>query len=118
MMRMPTVVKNKVWALTSSVVTEYRDHWKSTGNVTPSLAVALADAWLESPQWMERPSGPGLWLCRPAENATFKQDVVCSLNQHDIDRGSPFHTRAVYGPIPAEPLPVQSAAEVTAEPKE
>jgi hypothetical protein len=56
---------------------------------------------LAGPQWMDRPSTPGMWLCVPSKGNTFKQIVVCDLDQSDIDRGAPFHTSRVYGPIPA-----------------
>ncbi len=50
-------------------------------------------------QWMERPSGPGLWVCI-GKGRLNGQDTVLKLSQHDLDRGSPFETKMVYGPIP------------------
>jgi hypothetical protein len=67
-----------------------------------SDARAIARVARAIPQWMDRPSTPGMWLCVPDNSNTFKQLVVTWLSQPDLDRGAPFHTRRVYGPIPAD----------------
>lgn len=54
-----------------------------------------------SPGWLQRPSGPGMWVCLPEEGSTFPKPVVIDLTQHDIDRGAPFRCGHVFGPIPA-----------------
>jgi hypothetical protein len=54
------------------------------------------------PQWMDRPNAPGMWVCLASDKSTFRQPIVCFLSQYDIDRGAPFYTLRVYGPIPTE----------------
>ena len=49
-------------------------------------------------KWMDRPSGPGLWLC----HGTTLRDCVVELDQEDIDNGAPFASTRVYGPIPPD----------------
>lgn len=47
MEQMPKVVKNREYNLTHDYVKSYRDHWKANPKtVLPSLAIALADAYL------------------------------------------------------------------------
>lgn len=54
------------------------------------------------PQWMDRPSGPGIWVCigGVAGGIGRLQDSVLHLTQADLDRGAPFFVVRVYGPIP------------------
>lgn len=49
-------------------------------------------------KWMDRPSGPGRWLC----HGTTLRDCVVELDQEDIDNGAPFASSRVYGPIPPD----------------
>lgn len=49
-------------------------------------------------KWMDRPSGPGWWVCYGPK---FRPTVT-DLNQDDIDNGAPFATTRVYGPIPLD----------------
>jgi len=59
----------------------------------------------EQPQWMRRPSGPGKWVCKSDQSGRdigFHQTIL-DLDADDIERGAPFHTECVYGPIPSPP---------------
>jgi len=53
------------------------------------------------PKWMKRPSCPGIWLCQRSNrlNSPYRWTGL-DLTQDDIDRGAPFATDIVYGPIP------------------
>ncbi len=51
----------------------------------------LAAAFLKSPAWHDRPTGPGLWVVG---------GVVWDINERTISRTLPFGR--VYGPIPAD----------------
>ncbi len=55
----------------------------------------------ESPKWMDRPSGPGLWLTS-GNPAMFLSPVMMHLDETDLARGAPFHCTRVYGPIPVD----------------
>ena len=61
----------------------------------------VAYAYLAGPQWMNRPSGPGLWVCM-ADGKRVHQPQVIDLNEADIKRGAPFYAPRVYGPIPTD----------------
>lgn len=51
----------------------------------------------------DRPTGPGRWVCMSKPWADGKMsDVVVDLSQDDLDRGAPFHTARVYGPLPVD----------------
>jgi hypothetical protein len=64
----------------------------------------LLDEVKRAPGWHERPTGPGLWVCMPDLNAfpRLTQIIGLELDQEDIDRGAPFNTLCVFGPIPAD----------------
>lgn len=67
----------------------------------------------ERPAWHKRPTGPGMWVCW-AEDQTariFPIGPILKLTQEDLDRGSPFSTACVYGPI-LEP-PTEFTGETT-----
>ena len=49
-------------------------------------------------KWMDRPSGPGMWVC---VGKKFKPTVL-SLLQDDLNVGAPFETSRVFGPIPPD----------------
>lgn len=53
------------------------------------------------PAWHPRPTCPGVWLCPPSKK--IAQWVSLALSQDDINRGAPFLSDAVFGPIPARP---------------
>jgi hypothetical protein len=54
----------------------------------------------ESPRWMDRPSGPGMWVC--VDDDKRFPDVAINLTQEQIDSGAPFASKRVYGPIPED----------------
>lgn len=56
----------------------------------------------EQPQWMDRPNQPGMWVCIGGKAGGIEklQDAALHLMQADLDRGAPFCTVRVYGPIP------------------
>jgi hypothetical protein len=47
------------------------------------------------PQWMERPSCPGLWVCEPKPGCAIKHPQALRLSQFDLDRGAPHLTARV-----------------------
>lgn len=51
----------------------------------------------ESPKWMRRPSGPGVWLLF-SKDGQFKYNAL-ALDADDIARGAPFMCDLVFGPI-------------------
>ena len=56
---------------------------------------------LQSPRWMDRPNGPGLWLCDAGVGERiFPRIAAVELSENDIKHGAPFRTVAVFGPIP------------------
>jgi hypothetical protein len=63
--------------------------------------VVRVDAMI--PDWYYRPSGPGIWVCVNWEGPLYTRDFVMRLTQEEIDRGVPFHTQMVFGPIPEPP---------------
>ena len=52
------------------------------------------------PEWSFRPSGPGIWLCVADEKNRL---IGLELTDEDLERGAPFRTKCVYGPIPDPP---------------
>lgn len=50
------------------------------------------------PRWMDRPSGPGLWVAVGTERMRGI-DTILRLTADDIERGAPFHCLKCYGPI-------------------
>ena len=53
------------------------------------------------PQWMERPSGPGRWVCEELPKGSRRiGPIIVNLTDEDLNRGAPFYTTRVYGPIP------------------
>ena len=54
---------------------------------------------MDEPAWHDRPTGPGLWYCIGDK---YKGTVVL-LSQYDLERGAPFYSTKVYGPIPKPP---------------
>lgn len=61
-------------------------------------------AYLAAPQWLPRPSGPGLWVCVPENKSRFNQITTIDLTADDLARGAPFYVSRVYGPIPKDEL--------------
>lgn len=59
-----------------------------------------------APSWMKRPNCPGMWVCVGDDTNTIMRGkaTVLTLSQLDIDRGAPFATQSVYGPIPPSGL--------------
>ncbi len=57
----------------------------------------------QQPAWHDKPTGPGLWVCwfHPRGGKVQMPSVV-DLAEEDLDRGAPFYTSRVYGPIPAD----------------
>lgn len=58
---------------------------------------------MNEPRWMDQPDQPGLWLL---DCVTQKGNLRWSamwLEQDDLDRGAPFGTTRVYGPVPFPP---------------
>ena len=53
------------------------------------------------PQWRDKPSEPGWWVCSNHSREWYASALF--LTQDDLDRGAPFFSLAVYGPIPAPP---------------
>lgn len=51
------------------------------------------------PDWHERPTMPGYYLC---DNGRLDM-LSLHLTARDIERGAPFHVSRVYGPIPPAP---------------
>jgi hypothetical protein len=49
-------------------------------------------------RYMDRPDEPGMWVCFN-DSKEFLMTVLY-LDQDDLNRGAPFHTQRVYGPIP------------------
>ena len=59
-----------------------------------------------APAWHKRPTGPGRWLCANTEKSYFinlENWPTLVIDQANLDRGSPFKTCCVYGPIPDPP---------------
>lgn len=56
------------------------------------------------PRWMKRPSCPGIWLCWPGMNGRREYTNGLCLTAEDIERGAPFETECVFGPIPEPDL--------------
>lgn len=56
---------------------------------------------MTAPQWMDRPSGPGMWVSIPEPDA-WPSPIVMYLTEEDIESGVPFHSQRVYGPIPPD----------------
>lgn len=54
----------------------------------------LVDA---APNWMERPSGPGCWICMVTVPGSSLANGT--LTQESVDAVAPFYTSRVYGPI-------------------
>lgn len=54
-------------------------------------------------EWMDKPSCPGIWVCVGVDwaDGSFPPAVI-DLSQEDLDRGAPFRTTRVYGPIPKD----------------
>jgi len=55
---------------------------------------------MSEPKWMDRPDAAGLWVCECPPGESFKRTIL-DLDADDLKRGAPFHTRAVFGPIPS-----------------
>ena len=54
----------------------------------------------DTPTWRDRPTLPGLYMCESLPDTIVPNEfVVLDLDQEDIDRGAPFATKRVYGPI-------------------
>jgi len=70
------------------------------------LGLTASDAknTASQPRWAMRPSGPGMWVCLPETGSAFPKPVVIDLTQSDIDRGAPFRSSCVFGPIPPTDL--------------
>lgn len=68
------------------------------------------------PSWHKRPTGPGFWFCwREQQSGSLIQfGMLFKLTAEDIQRGSPFRTACVYGPIPEPPKEFLSETEVDA----
>lgn len=63
------------------------------------------EAITPTPALHDRPTGPGWWVCvgSPADDGDIGAYTQCLLlDQEDLDRGAPFHTRKVFGPLPLE----------------
>lgn len=60
-----------------------------------AIAIMLLRLVRDTSAWRERPTCPGVWICY----ADDRRLVVLNLTQDDLDRGSPFRTRCVYGPV-------------------
>lgn len=77
---------------------------KYPGNVDIADRNLLALAYINGPQWMDRPSGPGVWVCIASKEHERRgmKPLVLDLNEEDLKRGAPFCTRRVFGPIPAD----------------
>jgi hypothetical protein len=54
----------------------------------------------EPPRWMDRPSGPGMWVI--VDDDKRFPDVAINLTQEQIDSGAPFASKRVFGPIPKD----------------
>lgn len=57
---------------------------------------ALMAALPTLPDWHEKPTMPGLWVCM----TRFDEDYSMQLTADDIERGKPLSASRVYGPIP------------------
>lgn len=75
----------------------------------PSDSMTIDGAALQEimlPAWHKRPTCPGLWVCweesQPEMLFTISAPLI-RMTQMDIDRGCPFATAAVFGPIPEPP---------------
>lgn len=81
---------------------EYCEAFENGFNTAISAAAQLA---AEAPSWMERPSGPGLWVCMPDASlrSPLNGIVTLELDGEDLARGAPFHTSVVFGPLPKAP---------------
>lgn len=57
--------------------------------------------------WRDRPTGPGIWLCVKDRVTSDAADSIIrasllGLNAEDLERGAPFASSRVYGPIPPD----------------
>jgi len=57
-----------------------------------------AEDTVVAPRWMDRPDRPGRWLCVNGD----LPDCAVSLTQEMINKGAPFASKRVYGPIPED----------------
>ena len=80
---------------------EYGPGAKQVMNAETGEYVAF-DGTDRIPTWMRRPCCPGLWVCK-ADETQKSRDFVLELTQNDLDRGAPFLTSVVFGPIPSPP---------------
>jgi len=53
------------------------------------------------PDWHDRPTCAGTWLCSLNHDGKIRPTVV-TLDDNDIAAGKPFYTPRVYGPIPED----------------
>ena len=67
---------------------------------TDEVARRLNDA----PRWMDRPDRPGTWVCVGSDTDGFGRipDCVIHITQEMLDKGAPFVSKRVYGPIPED----------------
>ena len=58
----------------------------------------------DAPRWMDRPDRPGTWVCARIKTGEYGEmpDVAINLTQEEIDKGAPFVSKRVYGPIPED----------------
>mgnify|MGYP005610140499 CR=1 FL=1 len=58
----------------------------------------------DAPRWMDRPDRPGTWVYARIKTGEYGEmpDVAINLTQEEIDKGAPFVSKRVYGPIPED----------------
>lgn len=70
------------------------------------------------PRWLKRPTGPGLWVCVGGRGGALSGWTgALQLSQLDLDRGAPFETVAVFGPIPKRPESFDGCQEAGGKPE-
>ncbi len=84
----------------------YRDEQMPTTGIELEQAMWLViNDRCDAPAWHDKPTCPGWWLCVSEVKSMWKDSKVSTFQfwtQEDLDRGCPFHTSRVFGPIPAD----------------
>lgn len=58
----------------------------------------------QTPQWMKKPSGHGLWVTMQNQYRKLGYAVVMRLTAEELREGQPFGSDWCYGPIPEPPV--------------
>ena len=66
----------------------------------PLTMAEVAKRLNDAPRWMDRPDRPGTWVCD--DSAGRYPPIGVNLTQEMLDKGDPFVSKRVYGPIPED----------------